>query len=50
MQLTIISLVMFLFFWAQDVKAQTKKWNPLNVFSKKDNKPKIEIDSMAFQE
>ena len=41
---------MFLFFWAQDVKAQTKKWNPLNVFSKKDNKPKIEIDSMAFQE
>ena len=45
MQLTIVSLAMFLLFWAQEMKAQTQKWNRFNVFSKKDKAPKIELDS-----
>ncbi len=48
MQLTIVSLAMFLLFWAQEMKAQTTKWNRFNVFSKKDKKPKIELDSTAL--
>jgi hypothetical protein len=49
MQLTILSLAIFLLFWAQELKAQTKKWNPLNVFSKSDKKDKMELDSTIYE-
>lgn len=49
MQLTIISVVMFLLFWAQDLKAQTKKWNPFNNFSKNKKRDKVEMDSTIYQ-
>ena len=39
---------MFLFFWAQEVKAQSQKWNPLNVFSKSKKQPKVELDSTTL--